>query len=278
MSPVTMREILDSLPKAAKAQLREEKQPQWARPMLPTLTHQRFSKEEWIYERKLDGERCLVLKNGGVVSLVSRNKKNKNHQYPEIINAFENLKNSVIIDGEVVAFDGNRTSLSKLQPRMHSNAPDKNVEIFFYAFDITYLDGYDLSGIELTHRKALLKKIVTFKHECLRFTPHRNTEGERFLKEACAKGWEGVIAKQADSRYIHGRSTKWLKFKCENRQELVICGYTAPEGSRTHFGALIVGFYEEGKLQHAGLFPAMDRYHSSRIKRKGPGFSGASEL
>ncbi len=84
------------------------------------------------------------------------------------------------------------------------------------------------------------------------FTPHRNNDGEAYYEEACGKHWEGLIAKDANSAYTSGRSKKWLKFKCENRQELVICGYTDPEGERKHFGALLTGFYEQGKLKYAG--------------------------
>ena len=247
-----MADIFNNLPDEARDKLREKEQPDWTAPMLATLTDERFSKEDWIYERKLDGERCLAFKNGKTISLMSRNKKKKNHQYPEIEEALKDQENDFIIDGEIVAFDGDVTSFSKLQPRMHSSDPDLDVEVFYYVFDIIYLNGHDLSKIGLKHRKALLKEAVSFDHKNLRYTTHRNKEGKKFLKEACSKGWEGLIAKDDNSKYRHDRSKKWLKFKCENQQELVICGYTPPGGSRSHFGALIVGYYDEGKLKHAG--------------------------
>ena len=120
--------------------------------------------------------------------------------------------------------------------RMHSSRPDLDVKVFYYVFDIIYLEGYDLSAVGLRHRKALLKEALTFEHRYLRFTRHRNRIGEEFLEEAREMGWDGLIAKDGNSGY----------------QELVICGYTEPGGSRKHFGALVVGYYEQGKLKHAG--------------------------
>lgn len=247
-----MDKIFDILPTESREKLREKEQPEWTDPMLATLTKKRFSKEDWIFERKLDGERCLVFKRGNDVRMMSRNRKKKNHQYPEIAEAIEKQKHDFIIDGEIVAFEGDVTSFSKLQPRMHSTNPDMDVEVFFYVFDIIYLNNHDLSNIGLKHRKAVLKEAVKFDHQNLRYTTHRNKEGGKYLKEACNKGWEGLIAKDGNSKYRHKRSKKWLKFKCENQQELVICGYTDPEGHRSYFGALVVGFYENGNLQYAG--------------------------
>lgn len=220
--------------------------------MLATLSKKTFSRENWIFERKLDGERCLAFKRGSKVRLMSRNKKDISAQYPEIVGVLENQKGNCILDGEIVAFDGEVTSFSKLQSRMHSEDPDKNIDVFYYVFDVLYLDGYDLSKLPLDRRKSVLKESIDFDNNILRFTPHRNTDGEEYLQEACEKGWEGLIAKDAHSVYRHSRSKKWLKFKCEKGQELVICGYTPPEGSRKHFGALIVGFYDDGELKEAG--------------------------
>ncbi|MEV0186181.1 hypothetical protein AB0I54_44190 [Streptomyces sp. NPDC050625] len=121
-----------------------------------------------------------------------------------------------------------------------------------YVFDVPYLAGHDLTELPLRTRKALLRRAVAFAPP-LRFTPHRNTDGEAYLRQACERGWEGgVIAKRADSRYEQRRSTKWLKFKCGRRQELVIGGFTEPQGSRTGFGALLVGHYEGRRLVYAG--------------------------
>lgn len=247
-----MNNIFDALSDEAREKLKKRKQPEWTAPMLATLTKDRFSKEDWIYERKLDGERCLIFKNGNEVRMMSRNKKKINNQYPEIAKAFENQDHDFIVDGEIVTFDGNVTSFSKLQPRMHSSDPDMSIEVFFYVFDVVHLDGHDLSKLELKHRKALLKKALDFGSDVLRYLPHRNKEGEKYLEDACKKNWEGLIAKDANSTYVHDRSRKWLKFKCENQQEFLILGYTEPGGSRDYFGALLIGYYKDGNLKYAG--------------------------
>jgi bifunctional non-homologous end joining protein LigD len=247
-----MNKLFDIITDEARKKLKKKDQPEWTAPMLATLTKERFSRDDWIYERKLDGERCLVFRKGSEVRLMSRNKKNKNHQYPEIVSAFEDQNYDFIVDGEIVAFKGNVTSFSKLQPRMQSKEADTNVEVFFYAFDLIWLEGYDIAKLALRQRKALLKKALNSDNKTLRYTQHRNKEGEKYLREACSKGWEGLIAKDANSVYRHSRSKKWLKFKCDKSQELIICGYTPPGGSRKHFGALIVGYYDDGKLKHAG--------------------------
>ncbi len=247
-----MEKVFDILTEQARNKLRSKSQPSWTAPMLATLTDKRFSKEEWIYERKFDGERCLAFKKAKEVRLISRNQKKKNRQYPEIEKIIQEQKHDFIVDGEIVAFDGNVTSFSRLQPRMHSSHPDLEVQVYYYVFDILFLEGHDLTKLPLKNRKSLLKKALDYDNNHLRYTPHRNKEGETYLKEACGKGWEGLIAKDSNSVYVHDRSRKWLKFKCENQQELIICGYTKPHGSRKYFGALIVGYYENGKLHHAG--------------------------
>jgi bifunctional non-homologous end joining protein LigD len=125
------------------------------------------------------------------------------------------------------------------------------VAVYLYLFDLLHLEGRDTTSLALRDRKRLLKRTLSFEGH-IRFTPHRARSGERFLEEACRKGWEGLIAKRAGAPYRHHRSRDWLKLKCGNRQELVIGGYTDPQGSRTGFGALLVGYYEGGKLRYAG--------------------------
>lgn len=247
-----MVELLKKLPSEVREKLREKALPEQTSPMLATLTDERFSRNDWIYERKLDGERCLAYKKGDEVKLMSRNEKLLNKQYPEIEEAVQSQEGDFIIDGEIVAFDGKVTSFSKLQNRMHRRHPDKSIEVFYYVFDILHLEGYDVTGVSQRHRKGILRKALDFSHDHIRYTTHRNKEGEKYFAEACRKHWEGLIAKDANASYKHSRSGKWLKFKCENQQELVICGYTDPEGSRDYFGALIVGFYKNDKLHFAG--------------------------
>lgn len=250
-----MNEILAALSEKERQLLKETKQPEWMNPMLAKLTEDYFSDENWIFERKLDGERCIVYKQGEQVRIMSRNQKNLNHTYPEMVEAFKEQPGDFIADGEMVAFEGNLTSFSKLQRRMHLKDKDlisnHTTRVFFYVFDLPFFAGYDLSRLELKIRKAILKKALTFQ-DPIRFTAHRNENGLEYFKEACKKGWEGLIAKKADSVYTHGRSSNWLKFKCVSRQEFVIGGYTEPQGSRKGFGSLLIGFYEEDGLHYAG--------------------------
>ena len=158
-------------------------------------------------------------------------------------------------DGEIVAFEGGVTSFSRLQGRMQVQHPDASrraVAVFLYLFDLLRLGGEDLRELPLRERKARLRRELTFQGP-VRFSPHINEKGEEMFREACANGLEGVMAKRADSPYNSGgRSRDWLKFKCHAEQELVIGGFTAPQGSRTDFGALLVGHWEDGKLRYAG--------------------------
>ncbi len=224
--------------------------------MLATLTHQPFSREGWIFEPKFDGERCLAVRNGSRVHLYSRNRKSLNETYPELIGPLAGQPaESFVVDGEVVAFEGEVTSFRRLQQRMQIHdarqALATNIPVFYYLFDFLYLNGRDLRHELLIARKRLLETTFHFA-DPLRFTTHRETEGEAYYAEACKRGWEGLIAKRADSQYVSRRSRDWLKFKCTNRQEFVLGGYTDPKGSRPEFGALLVGYYEGGKLRYAG--------------------------
>jgi len=152
----------------------------------------------------------------------------------------------VVLDGEVVAFAGSQTSFERLQQR-----GEHPVSVFYYVFDVLHLDGHDTTALPLRARKGVLRRALAF-HGPVRFTQHRNRDGEELYGEACRKGWEGVIAKRAESPYTHGRARDWLKFKCSAEQELVIGGFTAPKGSRTDLGALLVGYYDGDKLRYAG--------------------------
>lgn len=220
-------------------------------PMLAKLSHEVVGGKGWIFERKLDGERCIAVKDGDTVLLYSRNEKRINEHYPEIVEALEGLKpDTCIVDGEIVAFEGDVTSFSLLQNRMHAE-PDRSIQVYFYLFDILHIDGKDTEDKPLRERKKVLKRKIEFE-DPLRYTPHRNRSGEKFLDEACRKGWEGLIAKKADSTYAHSRSSNWLKQKCGKRQEFVLCGFTEPEGERIGFGALLLCYYRDDELIYAG--------------------------
>jgi DNA ligase D-like protein (predicted ligase) len=214
--------------------------------MKAVLSDQPFSDPGWIFERKLDGIRCGAFRTGGQVTLLSRNNLDLNGRYPEIAEALAKPGPDLVVDGEVVAFQGGQTSFERLQQRGR-----RRVAIFYYLFDILELDGRDVTDLPLRERKRALRDAVDFGGP-LRFTTHRNADGVEAYRHACASGWEGVIAKRADSPYRATRSRDWLKLKCNQAQELVIGGWTAPKGSRQRFGALLVGYYDDGRLRYAG--------------------------
>ena len=219
-------------------------------PMKAVLADKPFSDPNWIFERKLDGIRCLAIKDASGVTLMSRTGRRMNSEYPTLVEALERQPSRDFIgDGEIVAFENGITSFSRLQRRGRERVP-----VFLYLFDLPCHEGEDLRPLPLRRRKARLRHALEFGGR-LRFNPHRNGEhGEELYRDACKRGLEGVIAKRADSPYLSGRRSRdWLKLKCHAEQELVIGGYTAPRGSRTEFGALLVGYYDEaGALRYAG--------------------------
>jgi len=232
-------------------------QPAWLDPELATLTQDRFSDPAWIYERKLDGERCLAFKSGSGVRLMTRNEKEDTSTYPEITEALAAQQaDDFIIDGEIVAFDGSQTRFERLQQRLGVRHPGADllaeVPVYYYIFDVLWADGRDVRPLPLRERKQILRDLLTFTGP-LTFTEHKDTEGEAYYRQACASGWEGLIAKRAGAPYRAGRSRDWLKFKCESGQEFVIGGFTDPRGTRTGFGALLLGYYDPGEqLVYAG--------------------------
>jgi bifunctional non-homologous end joining protein LigD len=239
--------VLDTLPDEHRRLARPVPQPRSVEPMKAVLTDQRFSDPAWIFERKLDGVRCVSFRSGGEVRLVSRTGRALTGSYPGLAKALGGDPcEEFVADGEVVAFRRGITSFEQLQQALRSRVP-----VFLYLFDVLHVEGHDVTGLPLRSRKALLRRALRFE-DPIRFLPHRNQEGERLYQEACRKGLEGLIAKRGDSPYVQKRSRDWLKLKCANEQELVIGGFTAPKGSRTDFGALLVGYYEDGALRYAG--------------------------
>lgn len=247
---------LQSLDESERRKLRRKTPRKSPGVMLATLTKKRFSSPDWLYERKVDGVRCLLTCAGGKASLTSRNGKSQDSAFPELVDeAAAACAWPLVADGEIVAFEGKVTSFSRLQKRLGIQDEDRarhtGVKVYLYLFDILNLDGYDLRQLPLRRRKAILQKAVEFGNG-LRYMQHRNETGEKYFDDACKRGWEGVIAKRADSTYTSARSRDWLKFKCGNQQELVIVGFTDPEGSRKGFGALLLGYYEDDALRYAG--------------------------
>ena len=216
--------------------------------MKAVLSDEPFSDPAWIFERKLDGVRCIAHRDGSGVRLLSRTDRDMSVQYSEVSEALRaDPCPDFVVDGEVVALDRRGiTSFSRLQRR-----GKERVAIYLYVFDMLRLEGADLRDLPLRERKRRLREALRFE-DPIRFTPHRNEVGERLYEEACRKGLEGVIAKRADSPYRATRSRDWLKLKCHAEQELVVGGFTAPQGSRTDFGALLVGHFEGDTLLYAG--------------------------
>jgi bifunctional non-homologous end joining protein LigD len=201
--------------------------PEWVVPMAATLTQERFNRPEWIFERKLDGIRMLAFKNNADVKLYSRNRLLQH--YPAVAEAIGNLPvRNVILDGEA--------------------AWDSTSRIAYHVFDILWLDGRSVMSLPLDERRALLK---TFQ---LRAPLAHVSEikDSKPWERACSEGWEGVVAKLRTSPYEHRRSPYWLKMKCEASQELVVGGFTDPQGSRVGLGALLVGYFDHDDFVFAG--------------------------
>jgi bifunctional non-homologous end joining protein LigD len=221
--------------------------PRFVPPMKAVLHDEPFSDPAWIFERKLDGIRCEAIKSDGAVTLLSRNELSLTGRFPEVAAALErDPADGFVIDGELVAFAGVNTSFARLARRGH-----ERVAIFLYVFDVLQLDGRDTRPLPLRERKRQLRGALRFEGP-IRLVPYRNRDGEALFAEACRRGWEGLIAKRADSAYTSARSRDWLKLKCSAEQELVVGGYTAPKGSRADLGALLVGYFEAGRLRYAG--------------------------
>jgi bifunctional non-homologous end joining protein LigD len=213
--------------------------------MLATLVAEPFHKPGWVYEEKYDGIRLLAYKEGERVSLYSRNDLDRTASYPEVAAAIAKLRpSSLLLDGEVVVFD--RKKVSRFQLLQQSK--EKRV---YAAFDCLYANGKDFRRKPLSERRSRLEEVVDSKGALL--LSHRLAEnGLEAYKLAKRHGYEGLVAKDLSSPYVEGRSKFWLKVKVHQEDEFVIAGYTAPAGSRSHFGALLLGAYQDGKLCYLG--------------------------
>jgi DNA ligase D-like protein (predicted ligase) len=200
--------------------------PEWLEPMAATLTQDRFTGPEWVFERKFDGIRLLAFRQGPTVQLWSRNRLPKH--CPSVAEAIADLPlRDVILDGELT---WGKTGVA------------------YHAFDVLWLDGRDVTALPLDERRALLEALPLE-------APLRRVQripDERPWERACSEGWEGVIAKRRDSPYEQRRSRHWLKMKCEASQEFVAGGFTDPQGSRVGLGALLVGYFDKEDFVFAG--------------------------
>jgi len=222
--------------------------------MKARLVEQPPTTGDWIYELKFDGIRLIAVKNREKVSLLSRNENDLSARFPEIVEAVQNLPaGECVIDGEVVALDGEgRSSFQILQAR---EMEGRTSPVYFYAFDIVQLDGKNLVALSLEARKNVLERLCVSvaagegRRSVIRYSGAIGGNARRLLEEVKRRGLEGIIGKQRNSVYEPGRrSGAWIKLKCVSEQEFVIGGYTPPQGARKHFGAILVGYYENKKL------------------------------
>jgi bifunctional non-homologous end joining protein LigD len=245
-------------PQAKKAPFLDSRK---ERPTLATLVEAAHDRAGWLWEPKLDGIRVLAFAEDGKVELRSRRGNDITRQYPRLCESLRDLPGQpLVVDGEICALDeAGVPRFQLLQERMNLTrsaeiaAMEARRPVVLFLFDLLYFDGFDLRGVPLRDRKALLSSRVPFD-ETLRYVTHVERDGRAMLEGATSLGFEGVVGKRADSRYEPGiRSRAWVKVKSVSQQEFVVGGYTPGEGSRrSTFGSLAVGYYEDGKLRHAG--------------------------
>jgi bifunctional non-homologous end joining protein LigD len=217
--------------------------------MLATLVKEPFHQPGWVYEEKYDGYRILAYKEGARVTLLSRNAKDRTAHFNTVAEAVRALQHqTLLLDGEVVAFDPRGVSRFQLLQNLAS-------KLHYAVFDCLYVDGRDLRAEPLESRRGALEKILgkpLGKQPTLFASARLAANGLKAYEIAKQKGFEGVVAKEESSSYIQGRSAKWLKFKVKQEDEFIIIGYTAPSGSREHFGALLLAAYEGDQLKYVG--------------------------
>jgi len=218
------------------------------RPMLATLTDKPFDNPDWIFETKWDGFRAVAVVAPGKAKLYSRNGLDISRKYPSIVDALAKIKESAVLDGELVALDARGRSRFQLL----QNAEREKVRLLYCVFDLLYLDGMDTRKLKLIERKAALKAILP-KSKLLLYSAHVARKGIAAFERAKRAGEEGVMAKLAPSRYHSGvRTRDWLKVKAHQEQEVVIVGFTAPRRSRKYFGALVLAVREDGAWAYVG--------------------------
>jgi bifunctional non-homologous end joining protein LigD len=216
--------------------------PGFVMPMKAVLTAERPAGPAWVFERKLDGIRCLAVKDHGSTRLYSRNELSLNDRYAPLAAALDaDVGDGFVVDGEAVAFVGGRDRFGG----------GEGGELFYYVFDVLFADGRDVRSLALEERRTVLEGVLRWQGP-LRMTEQMTGDGALLLADACHHGWEGLIAKRLGTPYVSTRSRDWLKLKCTRAQELVIGGFTAPRGSRPDLGALLVGHFDGDRLRYAG--------------------------
>lgn len=233
--------------------------PAAVKPMLATLVDKAFSDPNWLFETKWDGVRAVCFIRNGRARFVSRNQLEMTSQYPELAGIAASVRaTTAVLDGEIVALDEQGVSRFQLLQRRlgRKNAGEigrlmATTRLVYYVFDLIHLDGFDLTSCQLTERKATLEKILK-PAKNVRYSDHIIGEGEKLYEVIAKVPLEGIIAKRLDSTYVQKRTPDWLKIKTTLESEVVVGGYTQPRNSRSYFGALVVGLYNEGKLHYVG--------------------------
>jgi len=229
-------------------------------PMLAESVAAPFDGDDWLFEIKWDGYRAIAFLENGRTRLVSRNQNDLTPRYPELKDMAKFVPaKTAILDGEVVALDDEgRASFTLMQQRTgfrpggRRTAANADVPVLYYAFDLLYLDGYDWRRMPLEERKAKLASLLT-PGDLVRYSDHYEKQGKALFEIARQKKLEGILAKKRGSFYEERRSREWLKIKIHHRAEAVVGGYTEPEGSRAHFGSLVLGLYDrQRRLIHVG--------------------------
>jgi DNA ligase D-like protein (predicted ligase) len=225
--------------------------PQFVPPQLSRPVEQPPSGPQWLHEIKLDGYRMAARIDNGRVQLLTRTGLDWTGKYPSAIAALTNLNiKTAYLDGELCGVD--EAGLPTFANTHAATDGERNVQLVYYAFDLLHLDGWDISRLQLIERKALLEPLLAGKPG-LQFNSHEIGDGELILRHAGKLGFEGVVSKTIDAPYAPGNRGLWRKAKALNRQEFVIVGWSDPEGSRPHLGALLLGYYtDHGKLIYAG--------------------------
>ena len=235
--------------------------PRHIEPMLATLSDKPFDNDNWLFELKLDGIRAMAVKDDGQLHMWTRNAKALEHRFPTLAQALAELPaDSAILDGEIVALDEKGHShFSLIQPRIHLSRSrdiaeaDEKIPVYFFAFDLLYLNGFNLMKFPLEQRKAVLRKIIPDDNGWIRYADHIEGRGVDFFDAVSRHNLEGVVAKHRASDYQQARSRNWLKIKTLQTDHFVVGGFTPPDGSRKHFGALLLGLYDKnGDLIHVG--------------------------
>ena len=226
--------------------------PKWIKPQLTRLVAEAPKGDGWLHEIKYDGYRMHARIDHGRIKLLTRTGLDWSHRYKRTIQALGALMvRSAYIDGELCALNADGVPVfSQLQAALDEGRTN---QLVFFAFDLLYLNGQNMTKLPLLKRKERLQRVFKWEISGLRYSEHVAGDGPRFRAQACKLGLEGVVSKRGDQPYVPGDRGIWVKSKCLNREEFIVVGWTDPEGSREHIGALLLGYYtQDGRLHYAG--------------------------